>query len=181
MRSEAVAAAATDVHAVSVKVHLAIVWQRLGRRYGRVEGRAWWRVVVSGVQRRSHGSTVEEVGVGGALGHHGRADGREAAEGVLVGAGGVQDGVFGEGEVGGVDGEGDLGLRGIERGRLQRRVVEGVVVDAFVVGVVVHGGAVHGRDLGRGFCTPLGRLIRVMLAGWSQHMGRDKDSLVARR
>ena len=50
------------------------------------------------------------------------------------------------------------------------------MVDAFVVGVVVHGGAVHGRDLGRGLCTPLGRLIRHMLAGWSQHMGRDKGT-----
>ena len=48
--SEAVAAAATDVHAVAVKVHLAVVWQRLGRRGGRVEGGARGRVVVGGVE-----------------------------------------------------------------------------------------------------------------------------------
>lgn len=115
MRSEAVAAVATDVHAVAVKVHLAIVGQRLGRGDGGVEGGAGWGVVVGGVERGGHGGAIEEVGVRGALGHERRADRREAKL-LLERAGGAYDGVFGELEGGGVDGEGHMGRRGIEGG-----------------------------------------------------------------
>src|SRR4051812_23955886 len=104
-----------DVHAGTVKVHLVVVRQRLGRRDSGWEGRARGRVVVGTVERRGQGVWVEHVRVGGAVVHHGRADGREAKV-LLEGARRVYDGVLVV-HLEGVDGEGHLGLRGREGGR----------------------------------------------------------------
>jgi hypothetical protein len=163
--SEAVAGVvASDVHAVTVEVHLALVLQGLRRRYSGVEGGAGWRVVVGGVERRSHGGAVEEVGVRGILGHERRSNGREAKL-LLERAGGAYNGVLGHLEAGGIDVEGHMGLRGSEGGWLQRRLVERVVVEgSLVVWIARNHGTVDGRHLGRSFGASLGRLIRHRLA-----------------
>jgi hypothetical protein len=165
VRSEAVAGVvASDVHAITIEVHLALVLQGLRSRHGGMEGGAGRRVVIGGVERGGHGGAVEEVGVRGILRHERRSNGREAKL-LLKRAGGAYDGVLGHLEVGGVDVEGHMGLRSIERGWLQRRLVERVVVEgSFVVGNARNHGTVDGRHLGRSFGASLGRLIRHRLA-----------------
>lgn len=103
---------------------------------------------------------VEHVGTEGIVVHHGGADGREAKV-LLKGPGRVDDGVLVHVER--VDGEGRLGLRGREGGRVHGVVVERVLVQVgLCLGVGGDHDAVDGRDLGRGFCSPLGGLIRAL-------------------
>jgi len=106
IRSAAVRVA--DVHATPVKVHLVVLGYGLWSGDGRGEGRAGRGVVVGGVEGGGHGLLVEHVGVEGVVAHEGRADRREAREVLLVGAGGMYDGVVVHGE--GVYAEGGLGL-----------------------------------------------------------------------
>lgn len=175
------AVVAADVHAVTVKVHLALFLERLWRRYSGVEGGTGRRVVVGGVERRGHGGAIEKIRVRGTLRHERRPNGREAKL-LLKRAGRVYDGVFGQLETGRVYGKGHMGLRRAERGWLQRRLVERVVVEgSLIVGIARDHGAVDGRDLRRSLCASLGWLIRRMLAWWSQDTDIDKDSLVARQ
>jgi hypothetical protein len=149
----------TDVHSRAIKVHLVVVGQWLRRRDSGGEGRAWWRVVVGGVEGRGHGVGVEHVGVGRIVVHHGRPDGREA-EVLLEWAGRAYDGVVVHLEC--VYGEGHLGLRGREGGRVHR-VVERVLVQVGLgLGVGGYHDAVDGRDLGGGLCAPLGWLISML-------------------
>jgi hypothetical protein len=145
-----------NVHSGTVEVHLVVVGQWLRRRDSRGERRAGWGVVVGGVERRGHGVGVEHVGVGRIVVHHGRPDGREA-EVLLEWTGRVYDGVVVHLEC--VYGEGHLGLRGREGGRVHR-VVERVLVQIGLrLGVGGYHDAVDGRYLWRGLCAPLGWLI----------------------
>jgi hypothetical protein len=146
----------TDVHASAVKVHLAVVGDGLWCRDSRGKCGARGRVVVGGVERGGHGVWVEHVGVGGVVVHHWRADRREAKV-LLERASRADDGVLVHVEC--VYGEGNLGLRGREGGRVHG-VVERVLVQiGFCLGIGRDHNAVDGRDLGRGLGAPFGWLI----------------------
>jgi len=160
-----------NVHASAIEVHLAVVGQWLWRRDSRGEGGARWRVVVGRVEGRGHGIGVEHGGVGGVVVvHHGRANGREG-EVLLEWASRVDDGVLVHLEC--VYGEGHLGLRGREGGRVHG-VVERVLVQVgFGLGVGGDHDAVDGRDQGRSLSAPLGWLISMLVWLW-------RDTIVAR-
>jgi hypothetical protein len=102
---------------------------------------------------------VEHVRVEGIVAHEGRANWREAGEALLVGPSRMYNGIVVYLER--VDGEGDLGLRGWEGGRLHGVHVERVLVEIGLgLGVGGYHNAVDGGDQRRGFCSPLGGLIR---------------------
>lgn len=69
---------ATDVQAVTVEVHLAVIVHGLGCRDGGGEGGTGGRVIVGRVEGGGHRVGVEDVGERCAVVHHGRANGREA-------------------------------------------------------------------------------------------------------
>lgn len=140
----AAAVLSADVHALTVEIHLAVVVHGLGSGYGGGECGAWWGVVIGRVEGGGHGVWVEDVGEGGAVVHHGRAN-RGEAKVMLKWTSRTYDRIIRHLEC--VDGEGDLGLRGREGGWLHGLIERVVVQVGLGLGVGGDHDAVDGRDL----------------------------------